>query len=835
MCPAGRNNQFEVTTGWLAIVADGVWRTVWNQDAVLLRYDSGTVFPTKIFGGINMTGKSKKTLSTLLAAALVISLFAAMPLTANAENATALKSTIEGFTHGGNGNLTATVSGATVTVVGSVNNAANIFALDIDAGVTVIWKAIYFGVQTNQLFSLTGAGTFEIAGGGIIGNTGTGYAVSSTDDGFTVKVSGGRVESAGHAIYIAGNNSTVTVSSGLVSSTGGAPIYIIGANGEVTVSGGTATCLNSNSFAIFVHSSSANTSVNVSGGFLLKYDSDNKGVISMENGKTPTIGGSAVVCAWIKPSGTPTYDEDASTSLTVLPSGASATWGYSGSATGIHYKNGTNTGFFMIDDVTVNETVPGTAGPFQVTEHPEGETYNLNDVATPIRATFEYGTIPGIVGSIDSMAPITVRWYWSNENSNTGRINGFAESTVDYSRQIKYTTPHVPATDTVGVRYYYAVLSYMESVSTGQGQWQSVPKEAVSNPARIEVIAPGASPTPTPTPGSGHSFTVKKEDENGAPLAGAVISLVPDDSHANQNSSVKSSDATSAANGNVSFSAVADGYYILGEKQAPSGYNASNEKYYIQITPNGVFIYDPTTSESNEYETVTFVNKEIPQLDKVNHYAFMQGYPEGDFRPESNMTRAEAVVMFSRLLSKSMDLNTDYRKSYYPDVDYANPSINEPWYANQVCYMHMRGVLADYSRDERFRPDDPVTRAEFATLASHFDNLMLTDTNIFPDVPTDHWAVKYINSSAAKGWITGYPDGTFGPENNITRAEVVTLVGRMLERSADSAYLEANKGSLPREYWDFSTDHWAYLMIMEASTGHDYTKDASGEHWTSAY
>ena len=150
--------------------------------------------------------------------------------------------------------------------------------------------------------------------------------------------------------------------------------------------------------------------------------------------------------------------------------------------------------------------------------------------------------------------------------------------------------------------------------------------------------------------------------------------------------------------------------------------------------------------------------------------------------------------------------------------------------------MYSKGVLADYSRDGKFRPNEPVTRAEFATLAAHFDNLTLTGTNIFSDVSSSHWAVKYINSAAAKGWITGYPDGTFKPESNITRAEVVTLVGRMLERNADSAYLVANASTLPRKYSDLSSGHWAYLAIMEASISHDYTKDSAGdEHWTAVY
>ncbi|MDR0380755.1 MAG: S-layer homology domain-containing protein [Oscillospiraceae bacterium] len=128
-----------------------------------------------------------------------------------------------------------------------------------------------------------------------------------------------------------------------------------------------------------------------------------------------------------------------------------------------------------------------------------------------------------------------------------------------------------------------------------------------------------------------------------------------------------------------------------------------------------------------------------------------------------------------------------------------------------------------------------MTRAEFATLAAHFDNLSPAGGNQFKDVANTHWAVKYINSAAAKGWIAGYPDGTFKPEANITRAEVVTLVNRILARKADQTYIDANPAKLPRGYSDLQKGHWAYWDIMEASVGHDYIKGASGETWTTVY
>ena len=120
----------------------------------------------------------------------------------------------------------------------------------------------------------------------------------------------------------------------------------------------------------------------------------------------------------------------------------------------------------------------------------------------------------------------------------------------------------------------------------------------------------------------------------------------------------------------------------------------------------------------------------------------------------------------------------------------------------------------------------------FAAPAAHFEELVLTGTNSFTDVPPGHWAEKYIESVAAKGWIKGYPDGSFMPEANIIRAEAVTIVCRMLNRPGDPAYLTANAGSLPKVFSDVTPEHWAYVWVMEASTGHDYSMDGDAEHWT---
>jgi len=215
---------------------------------------------------------------------------------------------------------------------------------------------------------------------------------------------------------------------------------------------------------------------------------------------------------------------------------------------------------------------------------------------------------------------------------------------------------------------------------------------------------------------------------------------------------------------------------------------------------------------------------DIPVLDKVNHFAYMQGYPDLTFGPQKNMTRAEVTVMFARLLVEKMDVDRRY-PSRFTDVDSAR------WYADAIGYMEQYGIITGYT-DGTFKPDAQITRAEFAAIASRFDKLVAGESAMFSDVPADYWATDYISSAAAKGWIQGYPDGSFKPGNAISRAEVVSLVNRMLERVADKGYVDSHTATL-NQYTDLTKTHWAYYDIMEATNSHDYEKSEGSETWIS--
>lgn len=212
-----------------------------------------------------------------------------------------------------------------------------------------------------------------------------------------------------------------------------------------------------------------------------------------------------------------------------------------------------------------------------------------------------------------------------------------------------------------------------------------------------------------------------------------------------------------------------------------------------------------------------------PVLNRLDHIAYMQGYPEGTFGATRNMTRAEAVVMFSRLLTKQMNIDTDYT-STYTDV------AQSKWYANAIGYMQQSNVLSTPAPS--FRPDVPITRAEFADLAVGFENLTTGAPNFFTDVPLGHPYYNQVNYAVDRGWLEGYPDGTFRPNNNITRAEVITVVNRVLERYPDYTYIIGHPAEI-KNYTDLVPSYWAYFNIMEASVGHYYTKIGMTETWTS--
>ena len=207
-------------------------------------------------------------------------------------------------------------------------------------------------------------------------------------------------------------------------------------------------------------------------------------------------------------------------------------------------------------------------------------------------------------------------------------------------------------------------------------------------------------------------------------------------------------------------------------------------------------------------------------LETDEHNAFLSGYPDGSFQADKNMTRAEVAQMFYALL---LDKNVTITKSF-SDVE------DNAWYAKAVNTMASLGMLKGYP-DGTFRPDAPITRAEFAAIALAFAYDPASASCSYTDVNTSAWYYTYVAQATTYGWIGGYPDGSFRPNNSITRAEVAVIVNNMLGRDADESYIDRNEDELV-SFVDLSKNHWAYYTIMEATNSHDYTSASSGETWT---
>jgi uncharacterized repeat protein (TIGR02543 family) len=212
----------------------------------------------------------------------------------------------------------------------------------------------------------------------------------------------------------------------------------------------------------------------------------------------------------------------------------------------------------------------------------------------------------------------------------------------------------------------------------------------------------------------------------------------------------------------------------------------------------------------------------LAELEKFDHFAYVIGYPEGDVRPLNDITREEVAMIFYRLLTD------ESRNALLSDVNpFTDMDQHHLWSNRAVSTLYNAGIIAGYP-DGTFRPSDPITRAEFATIAAKFDKLETGSTSKFTDI-FGHWAEKYITSSENKGWIKGYPDMTFKPEQDITRAEAMTLINNVLERGVPAENIHPDAIFWP----DNPETEWYYEAVMEATNSHDYIYEEDGDElWT---
>lgn len=212
--------------------------------------------------------------------------------------------------------------------------------------------------------------------------------------------------------------------------------------------------------------------------------------------------------------------------------------------------------------------------------------------------------------------------------------------------------------------------------------------------------------------------------------------------------------------------------------------------------------------------------KATPKLNTSDHFAYVQGYPNGTVKPAGNITRAETAAILFRLMDDAS------RKTYYSTKSGFRDVASGSWYNTYVATLNNAGVITD-SSNGYFRPNEAITRAELAAMLAKFSETTGA-ANYFNDVSAKYWAANAIAICAKLGWINGYPDGTFRPDKNVTRAELMAMINRATGRAPKSA-----DAFLPgmKTWIDNTADKWYYLDVQEATNSHSYTVKGS-ETWT---
>jgi uncharacterized repeat protein (TIGR02543 family) len=244
----------------------------------------------------------------------------------------------------------------------------------------------------------------------------------------------------------------------------------------------------------------------------------------------------------------------------------------------------------------------------------------------------------------------------------------------------------------------------------------------------------------------------------------------------------------------------------------------SDESCETEVT-SGIVSSDMTLYASWNRNTVP------TSLNSEEHFAYVTGYPDDTVRPGADITRAEVAMIFYRLLNDDIKAESETDSNKFDDVnsgDWFNTAVST---MAEICIIYGR-------TDTEFAPNSPITRAEFAAICARFDDQSSVGNITFTDLD-GHWSENEVKSAANRGWVSGYEDGTFRPNKNITRAEAMSLINRVLERLPES------NSDLTDDMieWQDNSDNtvWYYIAVQEATNGHTYERksDEVHEKWLS--
>ena len=271
-----------------------------------------------------------------------------------------------------------------------------------------------------------------------------------------------------------------------------------------------------------------------------------------------------------------------------------------------------------------------------------------------------------------------------------------------------------------------------------------------------------------------------------------------------------------------------EGYHIKDVLVDRESVGAVKEYTFTEVdkphTIHATFARNSSGGGGGSHKPTVTIPDDVPTgLNGDDHYAYIVGYPDSTVRPQDGITRAEVATIFFRLLTDETRNANSTKTNSYSDV------AAGAWYNHAVSTLSAMGIVKGDSHG-KFNPNAPITRAEFAAIAARFDDKANTTAVDFSDIAS-HWAKNEISAAANNGWINGYTDGTFRPNNKITRAEAMTLVNRVLKRLPETA--EDLHNDMIKWSDNSDTSAWYYLAVQEATNSHYYDlKENKHEKWS---
>ena len=247
----------------------------------------------------------------------------------------------------------------------------------------------------------------------------------------------------------------------------------------------------------------------------------------------------------------------------------------------------------------------------------------------------------------------------------------------------------------------------------------------------------------------------------------------------------------------------------------------------IEKDASRIFAYTKPSSGSSGVTKIESPNKVKPSvpaltLNTDDHFAFIDGYPDGTVKPTGDVTRAEVAAILYRVMDADCVKTYETTRCSFSDV------VRGDWFNLYVATLENAGVIVDTRTNGKFRPNEAITRAELAAMLAQFADIK-SAANSFNDVSARHWASDEIAVCAKMGWINGYPDGSFRPDATITRAEMMAMINRALGRTPKSADDLLSGMKTWRD--NANVNAWYYLDVQEATNSHTYTKSGSHETW----